>query len=222
MRAGDIMTRQVITIDADSTVADAAKRMLESHISGMPVVDAQGRVVGIISEGDLLRRSEVNTGQGFRRAAPFLVAGALRRTLRNPVGGKHEIYTKEHSRLVRDVMTHNVVCVDDDASLEKVVSTMESRRIKRVPVVSDHRIVGIISRANLMRVLTSVASDIPAPTTDDRSLRAKVIEAFKGQSWAPDFGENIVVGMASCSFGVRSVPKRTARLWWSQRGMFRG
>ena len=193
MRASDIMTRQVITIDADSTVADAAKRMLEKHISGMPVVDAEGRVVGIISEGDLLRRSEVNTARdsGGRRQSWWL--SLLAGPFATQSEERAEVYTKEHSHRVRDVMTHNVVCVDDDATLEKVVSTMESRRIKRVPVVSDHRIVGIISRANLMRVLTSVASDIPAPTTDDRSLRAKVIEAFKDQSWAPDFGENIVV-----------------------------
>jgi CBS domain-containing protein len=193
MRASDIMTRQVITIDADSTVADAAKLMLESHSSGMPVIDAQGRVVGIISEGDLLRRSEMNTTRdaGGRRQSWWLALFAGPFATQSEE--RAEAYTKEHSRLVRDVMTHNVICVDDDASLEKVVSTMEGRRIKRVPVVSDHRIVGIISRANLMRVLTSVASDIPAPTTDDRSLRAKVIEAFKDQSWAPDFGENIVV-----------------------------
>ena len=193
MRAGDIMTRQVITIDADSTVADAAKRMLDHHISGMPVVDEQGRVVGIISEGDLLRRSEVNTARDSAGRRPSWWLALFAGPFAAQSEESAEAYTKEHSRLVRDVMTHNVVCVDDDASLEKVVSTMESRRIKRVPVVSDHRIVGIISRANLMRVLTSVASDIPAPTTDDRSLRAKVIEAFKGQSWAPDFGENIVV-----------------------------
>jgi CBS domain-containing protein len=193
MRASDIMTRQVITIDADSTVADAAKRMLESHISGMPVVDKQGRVVGIISEGDLLRRSEMNTAKdsGGRRQSWWLslFAGPFAEQSEE----RAESYTKEHSRLVRDVMTHNVITVDGDASLENVVSTMESRRIKRVPVVSDHRIVGIISRANLMRVLTSVASDIPAPTTDDRSLREKVIDAFRDQSWAPDFGENVVV-----------------------------
>jgi CBS domain-containing protein len=193
MRASDIMTRQIIAIDADSTVAEAAKRMLERHISGMPVVDKDGRVVGIISEGDLLRRSEVNTARDAtgRRHSWWLTlfAGPFAEQSEEVA----EAYTKEHSRLVRDVMTHNVVCVDESASLEKVVSTMESRRIKRVPVVSDHRIVGIISRANLMRVLTSVATDIPAPTTDDRSLRAKVIDAFKDQSWAPDFGENIVV-----------------------------
>jgi CBS domain-containing protein len=193
MRASDVMTRSVITIDADSTVIDAAKRMLESHISGMPVVDKQGRVVGIISEGDLLRRSEVNTARDAagRRHSWWLAifAGPFAEQSEE----RAEAYTKEHSRLVRDVMTHNVICVNGDDSLEKVVSAMESQRIKRVPVVSDHRIVGIISRANLMRVLTSVATDIPAPTTDDRSLHAKIIDAFKGQSWAPDFGENIVV-----------------------------
>lgn len=193
MQASDIMTRQVITINAGSTVAEAAKRMLDHHISGMPVVDAEDRVVGIISEGDLLRRSEINTAHdasGRRRSWWLgLFAGPFAQQPEELA----DAYAKEHSRAVRDVMTRNVACVSADASLEEVVSTMESRRIKRVPVVSEHRIVGIISRANVMRVLTAMAPVIPAPTMDDRRLRENVIAAFRSQSWAPEFGENVVV-----------------------------
>src|SRR5687768_6273734 len=107
MRASDIMTRQVIAIDADSTVAEAAKRMLERHISGMPVVDKDGRVVGIISEGDLLRRSEVDTARDAtgRRHSWWLAlfAGPFAEQSEEVA----EAYTKQHSRQVRDVLTHN-------------------------------------------------------------------------------------------------------------------
>lgn len=193
MQASDIMTRQVITIDADSTVAEAAKRMLDHHISGMPVVDGEGRVVGIISEGDLLRRSELNTAHDASGRRKSWWLGFFAGPFAQQPEELADVYAKEHGRAVRDVMTRNVACVNDAASLEEVVGTMESRRIKRVPVVRDHRIVGIISRANVMRVLTSAAPAIPMPTTDDRRLRESVIETFRAQSWAPEFGENVVV-----------------------------
>ena len=187
MKAGDIMTRSVITIDADSTVAEAAKRMLEHRISGMPVVDGQGRVIGVISEGDLLRRAETGTEtQGKGRGSWWLglVASA---------SSQADAFTKQHGRTVRDAMSGSVISVDEDAPLNEVVELMESRRIKRVPVTRDRQVVGIISRANVMRVLTSVAPAIPMPTTDDRRLRESVIETFRAQSWAPEFGENVVV-----------------------------
>jgi CBS domain-containing protein len=183
MKAGDIMTRNVITIDADSTITQAAQRMLDHRISGMPVVDQSGRVIGIISEGDLLHRAETGTE---RRKSWWLglVAGA---------SSQAENFTREHGRTVRDVMTSNIVSVDEDAPLNEVVHLMESRRIKRVPVLKDRQVVGIISRANLMRVLTTIEPGTAAPTEDDRTLRERVLQAYKGQSWAPDFGENVVV-----------------------------
>jgi len=183
MKAGDIMTRQVITIDAESNISDAAKRMLEHRISGMPVIDAQGKVVGIISEGDLLHRAEAGTE---RRNSWWLrlVAGRSRQA---------DQYTKEHSRSVRDVMSSKVISVDENAPLNEVVHLMESNRIKRVPVLRDSHVIGIISRANLMRILASVAPDMPEPSTDDRTIHERVLAAYKGQHWAPDFGENVVV-----------------------------
>jgi Mg/Co/Ni transporter MgtE len=157
--------------------------MLDHRISGMPVVDQTGRVVGIISEGDLLHRAETGTE---RRKSWWLglVAGA---------SAQAENFTREHGRTVRDVMTSNIVSVDEEAPLNDVVHLMESRRIKRVPVLKDRQVVGIISRANLMRVLATIEPEAAAPTEDDRTLRDRVFQAYKGQSWAPDFGENVVV-----------------------------
>jgi CBS-domain-containing membrane protein len=139
MRASDVMTRSVITIDADSTVIDAAKRMLESHISGMPVVDKQGRVVGIISEGDLLRRSEVNTARDAagRRHSWWLAifAGPFAEQSEE----RAEAYTKEHSRLVRDVMTHNVICVNGDGQRNGKPTHQAGAGCKRPSYRRDHQ-----------------------------------------------------------------------------------
>jgi len=204
MKAGDIMTRNVITIDPDSTVVQAAQRMIEHRISGMPVVDQSGRVLGIISEGDLLHRAETGTE---RRSSWWLglVAGTT---------AQAENFTKEHGRTVRDVMSSTLISVDEDAPLNEVVHLMESHRIKRVPVLRDHHVVGIISRANLMRVLTTVEPEATVPSADDRTIRERVLEAYKGQSWAPDFGENVVVkdGVVHLWGAVRTEAQRQALL----------
>jgi CBS domain-containing protein len=202
MKAGDIMTRNVITIGADSTVAQAAQRMLDHRISGMPVVDDSGRVIGIISEGDLLHRAETGTE---RRKSWWLglMAGS---------SSQADNFTREHGRTVRDVMSANVISVDENADLSEVVHLMEGRRIKRVPVLKDRQVVGIVSRANLMRVLATMESSAAAPTADDRTIRERVLQAYKGQSWAPDFGENVVVkdGVVHLWGSVRTESQRQA------------
>ena len=96
-------------------------------------------------------------------------------------------------RTVRDVMSANVISVDENADLNEVVHLMEGRRIKRVPVLSNRQVVGIISRANLMRVLATMEPATATPSNDDRTIRERVLQAYKGQSWALDFGENVVV-----------------------------
>src|SRR5919112_673682 len=132
----------------------AAKSMLDHRISGMPVVDDNGRVIGIISEGDLLHRAETGTE---RRTSWWLglVAGA---------SSQAENFTREHGRTVRDVMSTNIISVDENADLSEVVHLMESRRIKRVPVLRDRQVVGIISRANLMRVLATMEPTTATPS----------------------------------------------------------
>ncbi|PGH56289.1 hypothetical protein CRT60_15165 [Azospirillum palustre] len=183
MKAIDLMTPRVITIGPDATVADAARTMLENHISGLPVVDGSGKVVGIISEGDLLRRVELGTERHRSWWLGLMSGGTL----------PAEDFIKSHARKVADVMTAHVTTVDESASPEEVVRVMETRRIKRVPVVRRGALVGIISRANLLRALASVSPETPAAAADDRDLKDRVTAAVKELSWESRSHDAIVV-----------------------------
>lgn len=203
MKAADIMTRQVITIDPDSTVAEAAQRMLTNRISGLPVCDGSGQLLGVISEGDLLRRAETGT---VRRASWWLamLAGAASTQAAD--------YSKSHGRAVRDVMSTNVVTVNEEASLDEVVRLMESNRIKRVPVLRAGKLVGIISRANLLHVLATIAPDVAPAAADDRALRDRILETLRAEPWAPEISDNIVVrnGVVHLWGSVRTEAQRDA------------
>ncbi|CAO3357363.1 CBS domain-containing protein [Azospirillum palustre] len=183
MKAIDLMTPRVITIGPDATVAEAARTMLENHISGLPVVDGSGKVVGIISEGDLLRRVELGTERHRSWWLGLVSGGTL----------PAEDFIKSHARKVADVMTTHVTTVDESASPEEVVRVMETRRIKRVPVVRRGALVGIISRANLLRALASVSPETPAAAADDRDLKDRVTAAVKELSWESRSHDAIVV-----------------------------
>jgi CBS domain-containing protein len=203
MNAADIMTRNVITIDPENTVADAARLMLDHRISGLPVCDAARRMVGMISEGDLIRRAEAGTE---RRKSWWLAAltGA---------SSQAEHYVKAHGHRVRDVMSTTVISVDESTDLNEVVGLMERNRIKRVPVLRGDRLVGIISRANLMQVLVSVATEVAAGTPDDdATLRCRVLAELEGQPWAPAAGDNVVVrnGVVHLWGSVRTEVQRDA------------
>ena len=202
MKAADIMTRQVVSIGPDATVTEAAKRMLENRISGLPVCDSDGRLLGVISEGDLLRRAETGT---VRPASWWLAmfAGAPNQAAD---------YTKSHGRYVRDAMTENLIAVTEDASLDEVVRLMESNRIKRVPVLRNGRLVGIVSRANLLHVLASIAPDVPPAEADDRVLHERILETLRAQPWAPEISDNIVVrnGVVHLWGSVRTAAQRDA------------
>lgn len=202
MKAIDLMTPRVITIGPDATVADAARTMLENHISGLPVVDAAGKVVGIISEGDLLRRVELGTERHRSWWLGLVSGGTL----------PAEDFIKSHARKVADVMTAHVTTVDESASPEEVVRVMETRRIKRVPVVRHGALVGIISRANLLRALASVSPETPAAAADDRDLKERVAAAVKELSWDSRSHDAIVVrnGVVQLWGFVSSVSQRDA------------
>ena len=152
MRARDIMTSPALTIAVDAKIGDAIALMLRSHLSGLPVVDANGSVVGILSEGDLLRRAEIGTERHRPRwIETFLLPG------RSAVD-----YVHTHGRLVEEVMTRDPVTVDDKAELADIVSLMEDRRIKRVPVMRDGLLVGVVTRADLLRALATRYGDLGA------------------------------------------------------------
>src|SRR3984957_14442502 len=145
MIVADVMTRNCITIAPDSTVEEAVNLMLSRHISGLFVVDKTGDLVGVVTEGDLLRRDELGT----ERNRPWWL-----RLLVSPARQAAD-FTRAHGRHVRDVMTADVVSVAHDATLDSVVATMEQNRIKRLPVTRGGRVVGGISRSDLLRALGS-------------------------------------------------------------------
>ena len=183
MRAHQIMTRPVITVTPDTAIAAAANTMLQKHVSGLPIVDATGKLVGMISEGDFIRRSEIGTQ---RRRGPFL------KFILGP-GRAASDFVQEHGRKVSDIMTTEpLVTISEDTLLEEIVELMERNNIKRLPVIRDDKVVGIVSRSNLLQAVASLARDVPDPTADDDHIRNRVIDTLAKQEWCP-FGLSVVV-----------------------------
>ena len=182
MRAHEIMTRSVTTVAPGATILEAANIMLRQHVSGLPVVDAAGKLVGIVSEGDFIRRSEIGTQRKRGRWLKFLLGAGLTAT----------DYVHEHGRKVSEVMTTDPITVAEDATLEQIVTSMETNGVKRLPVMRGGKLVGIVSRANLLQAVASLAREIPDPTADDDHIRSRVIAAIEKNDWSP-FGLNVIV-----------------------------
>jgi CBS domain-containing protein len=180
MRAHQIMTRSVVTVRPDATILEAANTMLQHHVSGLPVVDAAGKLVGIVSEGDFIRRGEIGTQRKRSRWLTFLM------------GADATQYVREHGRKVSEVMTHDPLTIAEDATLEEIVNAMEANGIKRMPVMHDGKLVGIVSRANLLHAVASLAREIPDPTADDDHIRSRIIQALEKHDWSP-FGLSVIV-----------------------------
>lgn len=170
MQAKDVMTMAVATIAADATVQDAAKVMVERRVSGLPVVDAHGRVAGMLSEGDLPRRTELGTD---RQSSWWLQLLSL--ADENAAAD----FVKTHATRVADVMTRPVISVGETEPLEILALLLEKHRIKRVPVLREGRLVGVVSRADLVRRLAMAQPSKPA-TDSDCALRKNVLQAFEG------------------------------------------
>lgn len=183
MKVGDVMTRQVITIEKDAPIQRAIRLLLQHRISGLPVVDPDGHLEGIVTEGDFLHRAETGTQRRRPRWVEFLIGP----------GKLASEYVQTHGRTVADVMTASACTVEEDTSLEEVVRLMEKYRVKRFPVVKDGQLVGIISRANLLQALASVASEVPATTGGDAAIRDAFFRELSRQPWAPRTSINPVV-----------------------------
>jgi CBS domain-containing protein len=183
MNVADVMTRHVISVAPDATVETAARQMLERGISGLMVVDAKGELAGVVTEGDLLRRDEIGTV----RHRPWWL-----RMLLSP-GRQAADFTRAHGRRVKDVMTQDVITVSADAPLEEVVEAMERHRIKRVPVTENNRVIGVVSRSDLMRALVVAERHDRPVATNDRSIRAAILDALDKQSWTPMTTLNVTV-----------------------------
>ena len=182
MRAHQIMTRPVITILPDAPITEAASIMLQRHISGLPVVDAAGKLVGIVSEGDFIRRSEIGTQRRRGRFLKFILGPGQAAT----------DFVHEHGRRISEIMTRDPITVTEDTTLETIVSLMEKNKLKRLPVIRAGRVVGIVSRANLLQAVASLARQIPDPTADDDHIRDRIIDALGREDWGPH-GLSVVV-----------------------------
>ena len=213
MQVRDVMTRGVISVEPEESILIAARLMLQHRVSGLPVVDGKGALVGIVTEGDFLRRGEIGTARRRPKWLEFIVGP----------GRLAEEYVHSSGRKVAEIMTPNPYTIDADASLETVVEVMERRRIKRLPVVRDGRLIGIISRANLMHALASLARTAPQRGGNDITIRERILAALADHHWA--FGVNVVVkdGLAElwgtitderqrqgCIVAVENVPGVTA------------
>jgi CBS domain-containing protein len=175
MRAHQIMTRRVISVRPDSSVVDAANIMLHQHISGLPVVNEAGKLVGIISEGDFIRRAEIGTERKRGRWLRLLVGP-----------GRAAIdYVHAQGRKVSEIMTPNPLTVAEETPLEEIVKVMETNHVKRLPVLHGGQLVGIVTRANLVQAVADLARDVPDPTADDDHIRKRILATVEKSEWKP-------------------------------------
>jgi len=183
MRAIDVMTTAVVSVKPETTIRETAKTLVEQRISGTPVVDANGNLVGMISEGDLLHREELDTED--RRRSWWLTLFSSSRDASD--------YVMSHARKVQDVMTEKVITVDEMTPLRKIADILETHRIKRVPVMRGDKLVGIVSRSNLMQALASSEDEPkPAVTASDAEIRSMLMSKISGRKWSY-IGRNVIV-----------------------------
>ena len=183
MKAQEIMSRQVITVRRDSDLGAAIATMLDHGIGGMPVVDENGNPVGMLTESDLLRRPELGTERRRPRWLEFLLGP----------GRLAAEYTHTHGRSVADATSHELHCATPDMPLLQVVDMMERHRVTRVPVQESGRLVGIITRTNLLRALALAAPALPAASTCDEEIRERLEQELAATAWAPRSMLDIVV-----------------------------
>jgi CBS domain-containing protein len=175
MNVSDVMTKAPVTVHSDAYLQEAAGLMVQHRVSGLPVVDDAGTLVGLITEGDLIRRAELGTaGAQPGRLSMFL----------NP-GRAAQQYVHTHGRKVGEIMTREVITTSPDTPLAEVVDIMESQQVKRLPVLRNHRLVGIVSRADLLRALAQLLPDRKFPAISDTELRKRLLGEIEKQRWAP-------------------------------------
>jgi CBS-domain-containing membrane protein len=183
MKAADVMVTNVITVGPDARVQDVAHTLLTNRISAAPVVGGDGKIIGIVSEGDLMRRAEAGTG----RRRPWWLAILTGRE------GLAADYVREHSRNVTDVMTRDVVTASPETPLQEIATLLEKHGIKRVPVVKEGKVVGIVSRANLLQALASLRKQIEGGAPDDAAIRERIVTRLKAEPWSKPSLINVIV-----------------------------
>jgi CBS domain-containing protein len=180
MKAQDVMTRDVLTVEPDVDVGEAIKVLAEHDISALPVVDSAGNLVGILSEADLLGRAE---GNGHRHT--WWVEALT------PAGKLAAEFVKTHGRKVSEVMSREVISAGEDTPVSEIAALLERHRIKRVPIVADGKVVGVVSRSNLIQALAS-SKPTDSKRQSDRAIRLELLDRLGQQMWT-DFGSRNVI-----------------------------
>ena len=171
MKARDVMGSYVITVSPDVDVKTVATILVRNGISAVPVVNPEGKLLGIVSEGDLMRRAEAGTD---RRSSWWLDM------LSSPEQQARD-YVRAHARKVADVMTREVITARSDTPLREIADLLEKHNIKRVPIVDNDQVIGIVSRANLVQALASRQAGIIGVEPTDEKLREAVIANLRSQ-----------------------------------------
>jgi CBS domain-containing protein len=192
LKVSEVMNRRVVTVLAEAPVLEALRLMLEERISGIPVTDATGALAGMLTEGDFLRRSELGTAPHHPRWLEFILGPGRLATE----------YVDTHGRKVSEVMTPRVITIGEDAPLTEAVRLMEQHRIKRLPVLRNNRLVGILSRADLLRAVVAAAATSTGDTSDE-GIRRRLADEIGRQPWSPQ--TMISVGVADGVVHLRGV-----------------
>jgi CBS domain-containing protein len=183
MKAADFMTSRVVTVRADASVGEAIRHMLQNRISGLPVVDRTESLVGVVTEGDFLRRRESGTERRRPRWLEILLGP----------GRLADEYVHVHGRKVADVMTREVITIVEDTPIDKIAQLMEHHRVKRLPVVRNNKIVGIVSRANLLHVIAAAAAKAAPLAASDAIIRNRILAEADREPWTPRASVNVIV-----------------------------
>ena len=202
MIATEIMTSEVITVTPHARVGDVAELLLTNRISAVPVLGEMGDLVGIVSEGDLMRRAETRTE---RHGAWWLEALVGRNT-------RADDYVRANAQKVADIMTRDVITTAPDTPIGEIAALLERHHIKRVPIVSKGKMVGIVSRANILQALASIRKTISTVTTADSAIRQSVLRRLRNEPWVPLWRLNVTVhdGVVELWGGVDTEAERTA------------
>jgi CBS domain-containing protein len=200
MKVVEVMTREVITVDQNTSVLEAARLMLQHRISGLPVTDGAQSLVGIVTEGDFLRRRETGTQRKRPRWLEFIVGPGKLATE----------YVHESGRKVGEIMTTDVRVATEDMPLEQAVHLMERYKVKRLPVLRGKVLVGIITRANILRAVARLAHEAQPESIDDSQIRARLLNELEKLPWAPAISVAVKDGAVKLSGALLDERQRAA------------
>ena len=184
MHVFDIMTSPVITAGPNAGVLEVVQLMLDKRISAIPIVNREGGLIGLVSEGDLMRRSELGA-RDYKSWWLSAIGGSI---------ALAEEFVKSHGVKASEIMTEDVITVPSTAPVWEVAALLEKKKIKRVPVVDDGKLVGIVSRANLLQALAAQREKIAeTPSGNDRGIREALIKVLEKEPWSDASHVNVVV-----------------------------